>query len=190
MRPLAPRCGLARCPPATTAMIDELRIRPAQVLVHDTQRPAGGDAGVFCPARWRWQPRCKTRTPAPTPALDYAAGSCLPGNLTAQWAARSLTVPVSTPPDRDNGTPGWGRLCSASSGVDHRPCSRPPWLSTIGIAWGGGVGGATPGGGGGRKGGGRAGVGRQRDAAHPRILIAVRRFLRRMRGSFIGNDGG
>jgi hypothetical protein len=170
-------------------MTDEPRLRPAQVLVRDSQRPAGGDAGVFCPVRWRWRPRRETRAPSPAPAPDYAAGSRPPGDLTAQWAARSRAAPVSTPPDRDDGTPGWGRLCSASSGVDHRPCSRPPWLSTTGIARGGGVGRATPGGGGGRKGGGRAGVGRRHDASHPRILVAVRRFLRRRHGSFIGNDG-
>ena len=169
-------------------MIDEPRLQMAQVLVRDSQRPAGGDAGVFFPARWRWRPRRKTCTPAPAPAPNYAAGSRPPGNLTAQWAARSRAAPVSTPPDRDDGAPGWGRLCSASSGVDHRPCSRPPWLSTTGIAWGGGVGGATPGCGGGREGGGCAGVGRRHDAAHPRVLVAVRRFLRRRHRSFIGNN--
>jgi hypothetical protein len=170
-------------------MIDEPRIQPVQVLVRDSQRPAGGDAGVFCPAQRRWRPHRKTRAPAPTPAPDYAAGSCPPGDLTAQWAARSRAAPVSTPLDRDDGAPGWGRLCSASSGVDHRPCSRLPWLSTTGIARGGGVGGATPGGGGGREGGGRAGVGRRCNAAHPRILVTVWQFLRRRHGSFIGNDG-
>ncbi len=170
-------------------MIDEPCLRPAQVLVRDSQCPAGGDAGVFCPARLRWLQRRKTRAPAPAPAPNYAAGSRPPGDLTAQWAARSRAAPVSTPPDRDDGALGWGRLCSASSGVDHRPCSRPPWLSTTGIARGGGVGGATPGGGGGREGSGRAGVGRRHDAAHPCILIAVQRFLRRRHGSFIGNNG-
>ncbi len=170
-------------------MIDEPRLRPAQVLVRDSQRPAGGDAGIFCPAQWWRRPRRKTRAPAPAHTPDYSAESRPPGDLTAQWAARSRAEPVSTPPDRDDGAPGWGRLCSASSGVDHWPCSRPPWLSTTGIARGGGTGGATPGGGGGREGGGRAGVGRQHDAAHPRILVAVRRFLRRRHGSFIGNDG-
>ncbi len=172
-------------------MIDEPRLRPAQVLVRDSQRPAGGDAGVVCPAQWRWRPRRKTRAPAPAPAPapNYASGSRPPGNLTAQWDARSQAAPVSTPPDRDDGVPGWGRLCSASSGVDHWPCSRPPWLSTTGIAQGGGVGGATPGGGGGCKGSGRAWVGRRHDAAHPRVLVAVRQFLRRWHGSFIGNDG-
>ncbi len=166
-------------------MIDKPCLRPAQVLVRDSQHPAGEDAGVFCPARWWWRPHCKTRAPAP----DYAAGSRPPGDLTAQWAARSWAAPVSTPPDRDDGAPGWGRLCSASSGVDHWPCSRLPWLSTTGVARGGGVGGATLGGGGGREGGGRAGVGRQHNAAYPRILVAVRQFLRRRHGSFIGNDG-
>jgi hypothetical protein len=170
-------------------MIDEPCLRPVQVLVRDSQRPAGGDAGVFCPARWRWWPRRKTRANAPAPAPDYAAGSRPPGNLTAQWATRSLVAPVSTPPDRDDGAPGWGRLCSASSSVDHWPCSRLPWLSTTGIARGGEVGGATPGGRGGRGGDGCGGVGRRRDAAHPRVLVAVWRFLRRRCGSFIGNDG-
>jgi hypothetical protein len=170
-------------------MIDEPRLRPAQILVCDSQRLEGGDAGVFCPARWRWRPCRKTRAPAPAPTPDYAAGSRPSGNLTAQWAARSRAAPVSTPPDRDDGAPRWGSLCSASSGVDHRPCSRLPWLSTTGIAWGGGVGGDTLGGGGGRKGGGRAGVRRRHDAAHPRILIAVQQFLQRRHGSFIGNDG-
>jgi hypothetical protein len=127
--------------------------------------------------------------PCPRPNPHYAAGSRPPGNLTTQWAARSRVAPVSTPPDRDDGAPGWGRLCSASSGVDHRPCSRLPWLSTTGIAWGGGVGGATPGGRGGREGGGHAGVGRRHDAAHPRILVVVRQFLRRRHRSFIGNNG-
>ncbi len=169
-------------------MIDEPRLRPAQVLVRDSQRLAGGDAGVFCLARWWWRPCRKTRTPAPSPAPYYAAGSRPLGNLTAQWAARSLAAPVSTPPDRDIGAPGWGRLCSASSSVDHRPCSRPPWLSMTGIARGGGVGGATPGGGGGCEGGGRAGVGRRCDVAHPRVLVVVRRFLQKKHGSFIGND--
>ncbi len=111
--------GLACPSTATAAMIDEPRLQPAQVLVPDSQRPAGGDAGVFCPARWRWRPRRETRAPAPVPAPNYAARSRPPGNLTAQWAARSLAALVSTPPDRDDGAPGWGRLCSASSGVDH-----------------------------------------------------------------------
>jgi hypothetical protein len=33
-------------------------------------------------------------------------------------------------------------------------------------------------------------VGRHRDAATPRVLIAVRQLLRRGHGSYIGNDGG
>ncbi len=94
-----------------------------------------------------------------------------------------------TPPDRDDGAPRWERLCSASSGIDHRPCSRPPWLSMTGIAWGGGVGGATPGGGGGHEGGGRAGMGRRCNAAHPHVLVAVQRFWQRRHGSFVGNNG-
>ncbi len=31
--------------------VAEPRLRPAQVLVRDSRRPAGGDAGVFRPAR-------------------------------------------------------------------------------------------------------------------------------------------
>jgi hypothetical protein len=208
MRPPAPRRGLARCPPpATTAMmglrrragddsqycarelpaVAEPRLRPAQVLVHDSQRPAGGDAGVFRPAQWRQQPRRETRAPTPVPVS--AAQRRPPGKPTARWAAWSRAAPGSAPPNGDDGTPGQGRLCSASGGIDHRPRSRPPWLSMTGIVRGGGEGGATPGGGGGGKGGGRPRVGRRRDAFSPHVLIAVRRFLRRGQGSYIGNGG-
>jgi hypothetical protein len=80
---------------------------------------------------------------------------------TARWAARTRAAPASMPPDGDDGTPGWGRLRPASGGIDHPPCSRPPWLSMTGIVRGGGDGGAKPGGGGGcgGGGGGRAGGG-------------------------------
>jgi hypothetical protein len=96
---------------------------------------------------------------------------------------------TTAPPDGDDGAPGWGRLCPASGSIDHQPCIRPPWLSTTGIARGGGEGGAMPGGEGGSKGGGRPGVGRHRDAVPPRILVAVRRLLWRGQGSYIGNNG-
>ncbi len=99
------------------------------------------------------------------------------------------TVGRQVPGGAGERAPGRGRLCPASGGVDHRPRSRPPWLSTTGIAVGGGEGGATPGGGGGGEGGGRLGVGRRRDAVPPRVLVVVRRFLRRGRGSYIENGG-
>ncbi len=89
------------------------------------------------------------RTRAPTPTPDSAARHRPFGDPTARWAARSRVAPASAPPDGDDGAPGWRRLRSASGGVDHRPCSRPPWLSMTGIVRGGGEGGATPGGGGG-----------------------------------------
>jgi hypothetical protein len=107
----------------------------------------------------------RTRAPAPVP--DSAARRRPPGDPTARWAARSRAAPASAPPDGDDGAPGRGRLCPASGGVDHRPRSRPPWLSTTGIARGGGEGGATPGGWGGGEGGYRPGVGRRRDAVPP-----------------------
>jgi hypothetical protein len=124
-------------------------LQPAQVLVRDSRRSAGCDAGVFRQARWRRRPHRKTRAPAPAPAPDSAAQHRPLGDPTARWAARSRAAPASAPPDRDDGAPGWGRLCPASGGVDHWPCSRPPWLSMTGIVQGGGEGGATPGGGGG-----------------------------------------
>ncbi len=123
--------------------VAEPRLRPAQVLVRDSRCLACGDAGVFRPARWRGRQRRETR--APTPVPDSAAWRRHPGDPTARWAARSRAAPASAPPDGDNGAPGRGRLCPASGGVDHRPRSRPPWLSTTGIARGGGEGGATPG---------------------------------------------
>jgi hypothetical protein len=165
--------------------VAEPRLRPAHVLVRDSRRPAGGDAGVFRPARLRRRPR--RETPAPSP--ESAARRRPPSDPTARWAARSRAAPTSAPLDGDDGAPGRGGLCPASGGVDHRPCSRPPWLSTTGIARGGGEGGATPGGGGGGEDGGLAGVGRRCDVPPPRVLVAVRRFLRRGRGSYIGNDG-
>jgi hypothetical protein len=136
------------------------RLRPVQVLVHDSWRLAGSDAGLFHLAQWRGQPRCKipTPTPAPTPAPKSTARSCPLGNPTARWAARSRAALASTPPDGDNGALGWGRLCPASGGVDHHLCSRLPWLSTTGTAQGGGEGGAMPGGRGRGGGGGHAGV--------------------------------
>ncbi len=126
------------------------------------------------------------RTRAPAPAPDSAARRRPLGDPTARWAARFRAAPASAPPDGDDGAPGWGRLRPAYGGVDHRPCSRPPWLSMTGIVRGRGEGGATPGVGGGCGGGGRAGGGRRRDAAC--VLVAVRRFLRRGRGNYIGNN--
>jgi hypothetical protein len=148
-------------------------VRPAVTLA--STRHDGGGAAL------------RTRVPAPAP--DSSARRCPLGNPTAQWAARSRAVPVSVPPDKDDGAPGWGRLCPASRGVDHWPCSRLPWLSMTGIVRGGGERGAMPGGGGGCGGGGRTGGGRRRDAPPPRILFTVRQFFWRLRGSFIGNDG-
>jgi hypothetical protein len=144
MRPLAPHRGLARCPPPAMTVtmglwrqagndspyctheapaVAEPHLRPAQVLVYDSRHLAGGDAGIFCPARWRRRPRLKTRAPAPIP--DSTARHCPPGNPTARWAAKSWVAPASAPPDGDDGTPGRGRLCPASIGVDHQPRSRP-----------------------------------------------------------------
>jgi hypothetical protein len=127
----------------------------------------------------------RTRAPAP----DSAARRRPLGNPTARWAARSRAVPASAPPDGDDGAPRWGRLCLASGSVDHWPRSRLLWLSMAGTVQGGGEGGATPGGGVGGRGGGHTWGGRRCDAATPCILIAVRRFLQRGRGSYIGNDG-
>jgi hypothetical protein len=154
--------------------VAEPRLRPVHVLVCDSRHPASSDAGIFCPARL-WRGPCH-KTCAPAPAPDSAARRRPPSNPTTRWAARSRAALASA------------RLCPASSGVDHRPCSRPPWLRTTVIARGGGEGGAIPGGGGGGKDGGLAGVGRCCDVPPPCILIAVWRFLRRGRGSFIGKD--
>jgi hypothetical protein len=129
------------------------------------------------------------QNPRPRPRPQPAAWRRPPGNLTARWADRSRAAPASVPPDGDDGTPGWGRLCPASGSIDHRPRSRPPWLSMTGIARGGGEGGATRGGGGGGKGGGCPGLGRRRDAVPPHVLVAMHGFLRKGRGSYIGNNG-
>ncbi len=118
--------------------------------------------------------------PRPRPRLRYPAP--------APWQTHR-TVGCQVPGGADKCAPGQGRLCPASSGIDHRPCSRPLWLSTTGLAWGGGVGGAMRVGGGGGKDGGCAGAGRRCDGPPPCVLVAVQRFLRRLRGSFIGNDG-
>ncbi len=155
MRPPMPRRGLARCPPpATTATmglqrqagdnspycareapaVAEPRLRPAQVLVHDSLRPASVDAVIFRPARWRRRPHRKTH--APNPVSNSATRPRPPGAPTARWAARSRGAPASAPPDGDDGTPGRGRLCPASGGVDHWPHSRPLWLSMTGIVQG------------------------------------------------------
>jgi hypothetical protein len=162
-------------------------LRPAQVLVRDSRRPAGTDAGLFHPERLRRQPRCNTCAPAPAPGS--AAWHCPLGDpTTRRWAASSRVVPACAPPDGDNGALGWGRLCPTSRGVDHWPCSRPLRLSMTGTARGGGEGGATPGGGGGGRGGSRAGGGRCCNAAPPCVLVVVRQFLRRGHRSFIGNN--
>jgi hypothetical protein len=155
-------------------VVAEPRLRPAQVLVRDPRRPAGGDAGVFRPAQWR-RPCRETRAPAPVP--NSAARRYPPGDPTARWATRFQAAPASAPPNGDDGAPVRGRLCPASSGVDHRPRSRPMLLITTGIAQGGGEGGAMLGGDEGGKGGGRPGVGRRCNAVPPRVLVAVRRFL-------------
>ncbi len=142
--------------------VAEPRLRQAHVLVRDSRHPAGGDAGVFRPARLRRRPRRK----APAPSPESAARRRPPSDPTARWAARSRAAPVSAPLDGDDGAPGRGRLCPASGGIDHWPWSRPPWLSTTGIARGGGEGGATPGGGGGHA-GGRGGGGEALQCAPP-----------------------
>ncbi len=112
----------------------------AHVLVRDSRRPAGGDAGVFRPARLRRRLRRKTRILALAP--NSTARHRPPSDTTARWAARSRVALASAPLAGDDGAPGRGRLCPASGSVDHWPCSRPPWLSTTG----GGEGGAMPGG--------------------------------------------
>ncbi len=71
-------------------------LRPAQVLVHDSRRPAGGDASVFRPAGWRRQPHRKTCAPAPVP--NSTAWRQPPGDPNARWAARSRAAPASAPP--------------------------------------------------------------------------------------------
>jgi hypothetical protein len=143
-------------------------------MAYSTRQDGGGSRA----AKLRPPPCHRLRCPAPPP-----------GNPTARWAARSGAAPVSAPPDGDNGAPRWGRLCPASGGVDHWPRSRPPWLSTTGIAQGGGEGGATLGGGGGGKGSSRPGVGRHCDAVPPRVLVAVRQLLWRRQGRYIRNNG-
>jgi hypothetical protein len=153
-------------------------LRPAQVLVRDSRRPAGGDAGVFRPARWWRQPRRKTCAPAPAP--NSSARRRPLGNPTACWAARSRVAPACAPPDGEDGAPGWGRIRSASGSVDNWPCSRPPRLSTTGTAWGEKK--EEPGQGAGE------GAGASR-CGPPCVLVAVRQFLRRGCGSFIRNEG-
>ena len=86
--------------------------------VPDSRHLVGGDAGVFHLAQLRHWPRRENR--APTPAPDSAAWRHIPSNPIALWAARSWAAPASAPLDGDNGTPGWGRLCPSSSGVDHQ----------------------------------------------------------------------
>ncbi len=147
-------------------------LRPAQVVVRDSWHLAGGDAGVFHLERWQQRPRRDICAPAPAPGS--AARRCPLGDPTAQqWAASSRVVPACAPPDGDNGAPGQGRLCPASGGVDHQPCSRPPRLSMTGTVRGGGEGGAMPGGGGGGRGSSCAGGERRYDAAPPHVLVAV-----------------
>jgi hypothetical protein len=120
------------------------------------------------PRNPRPRPCPQLRCPAPPPSRSHR------------------TVGRKVPAGAGKRAPGWGRLRPASGGVDHRPCSRPPWLSTTGTALGGGEGGAAPGGGGGC---GCAGGGEASRCAPPRVHIALRRFLRRGHRSFIGNDG-
>jgi hypothetical protein len=142
-------------------------LQPAHVLVRDSRHPAGSDASIFCPARLRRWPRCKTPVPSP----ESAAWHRPPSNPTARWATRSQAAPASAPLDGDDGAPGWGRLCPASGGINHWPCSRLPWLSMPGIAWGGGEGGASPGGRGGGEDGSLAGVGRRCDVPPPKSSL-------------------
>jgi hypothetical protein len=118
-------------------------VRPAVTLAYSARHDVGGG---------------RAANPRPRPRPNSAARRHPLGDPTARWAARSWAAPASAPPDGDDGAPGWGRLRPASGGVDHRPYSRPPWLSTTGIVRGR-EGGATPGGGGGCGGGGRAGGG-------------------------------
>jgi hypothetical protein len=172
--------------PCEAPAVAEPFLQPAQVLVRDSWHLAGSDAGVFRPERWQRRPRRETCAPAPAP--DSNAQRRPLGNPTARWAARSWVAPASASLDGDDDAPGRGRLRPASGGVDHRPCSRPPRLSTTGTAGGGGEGGATLGGGGG--GGGRMGRGGERcDAVPPCALVVVGQFLQRAHRSFIRNDG-
>jgi hypothetical protein len=126
-------------------------------------------------------PPSPSPTPLPSAAPLATASHGGPPGLGRHRQARPQTGTM-VPPRR-------GRLCPAFSGIDHWPRSRPPWLCTTEIAWGGGEGGATLGGGGGGEGGGRPGVGRCHDVVPPHILVAVRRFLWRGQGSYIGNRG-
>ncbi len=129
------------------------RIRLAVTLAYSAQHNGGGGRAV---------------KPAP-----------LPPPPTLLLGATPLATPLHSgppgpgqrgqacPPDRDDSAPGRIRLCPASSGVDHRPCSRPPRLSMTGTVRGGGDGGAMLGGREGCRGGGRAGVGRCCEAPPP-----------------------
>ncbi len=97
-------------------------VRPAVTLAYSARHDCGGGR-VAKPA---------SSPPPPTP---------LPG--AASWRPQR-TVGRQVPGGageralgRGRRRPGRGRLCPASGSVDHRPCSRPPWLSTRGIARGG-----------------------------------------------------
>ncbi len=112
-------------------------VRPAVTLAYSARHDVGGGRA----ANPRPRPRPRLRCLAPPPWRPHrTVGRQIPGGAGER-------------------APGWGRLRPASGGVDHRPCSRPPWLGMNGIVRGGGEGGATPGGGGGCGGGGRAGGG-------------------------------
>jgi hypothetical protein len=50
----------------------------------------------------------RTRVPVPTPGSNAQHRPL--GDPTTWWAAWSQVAPASAPPDKDNGTPGWGRL--------------------------------------------------------------------------------
>ncbi len=103
--------------------------------------PPGMMAAAAAPQNPRPRPRPRLSCPVPPPSRPHrTSGRKIPGGAGER-------------------APGRGRLCPASSGIDHRPCSRPPWFSTTGTTRGGGEGGATPGiGGSGGGGGGGGGV--------------------------------
>jgi hypothetical protein len=140
-RPPAPRRVLARCHP---------RPRPRRWAC------GGGPAtaALITPARRRRLPshasdrrRSWSVTPGVRPAVTLALP---PGTMAAAAAPRnprprpgpriSCPVPPPSRPHRTSGrkvpggagerAPGRGRLRPASGGIDHRPCSRPPWFST------------------------------------------------------------
>jgi hypothetical protein len=124
--PPVPRRGLERCSPW---------LRPPR-WAHSCKLAA---TALITPSRCQWLPshasdQCMSwsMTPGvrPEATLAYyawhnggsghtltpnsAAWHCPLGDPTTRWAARYRVVPATTPPDRDNGAPGWGRLCPTS----------------------------------------------------------------------------